>query len=198
MSGSTLGNELQKALQGKKLKFSSSSEWEVLDKEIITSAAKELDLPANLAEKYFRAEHSNNPLENLFRSISDHYLPSDLEIKKKVAEIILTMADKGNVIILGRAGAMLTHEMDNSFHVKLYAPPEWRAQQIMKMKNVSEKEAMNLVKMVDRERVYIRKFFAGEQQSDDFFNVTYNCDRMNIEEITSSVVHILEKKGFFE
>lgn len=197
--GSSFAETLSSSLSQRKTQNGKKNSWAAINKEVISEAAKDLNLPEDLIQKIYSTRHSSNPFENLFMSFSDFYLPSDIEIKKKIANIMLTMANRGNVILVGRGGAIITRDIPDSFHIQLYAPISWRVEQTMRQKpDLSKEEAHKMVEMVDRERIYIRNFFAGESSSGDFFDIRFNLERLSLDDVMQACLFFLEHKGIIQ
>ena len=149
-------------------------------------------------EKICRQSHTNNFFRELFTTFSDFYTPSDIEVKKKITDIILALAYKGRMIIVGRAGAVLTREIRDSFHIKLYAPTKWKIEQVKGHSIVGEEEAKKIINAVDQERMYLRNFFAGESIDQDAFDITFNCATFSVAEMAGSVLNILVRKKILQ
>lgn len=192
--GEVLGNELAKVLSSQILNDGTIAEWKSVNKEIISTAAEELHISEAQVERMYKEEHSTNIFENIFSQFAD-YMPSDIEVKKKVATIILSLANQGKVVIVGRAGAMLTHTFANSLHIQLHAPIDWRIQSIMNLKKVDRSQAKKLIETVDRERVYLRKFFSGEENTNDFFDISFNAARLSVPDMLETCLLVLKKRG---
>ncbi|MBI3396756.1 MAG: cytidylate kinase-like family protein [Spirochaetia bacterium] len=189
--GIGLSQDLADALSKKRSADGRVAEWKALDKEIISRAAHEVDLTPGLVEKLYK-EKSMGFFADLFKSFSDHYVPSDVQVKKTVAGVVRAMAHEGHVVILGRGGVVLTHDMPRSLHVKLFAPLDWRIERVKVMDKVKEPKARQLIETVDRERIYLRNFLAGEQTQDSIFDLHLNAARLTVPEMVAMIVRVLE------
>lgn len=189
--GYTLGTRLAQTLSEKKIVHGESGEWNAVNKEIMIQAAKEVNLSPDLVDRITH-QKPRGIFAELFVSFSDHYTPSDLEVKKSVARIVRALGHKGRTIIVGRGGAVLTRDIESSLHVKLYASLEWRIKRVMAREGISEEEARSKILRIDQERTYLRNFYAGETTDDNIFDVAFNCEYMNIEQISDVMVRILE------
>ena len=104
-------------------------EWSVLTKEILEEAAEKLDLHPKKIEYVFESKEKST-WDEVFSAMASKYYKSDKQIKKTVADVVQAMARRGNCVIVGRGGVILTHDIEKSLHLKLQAPLEWRAKQL--------------------------------------------------------------------
>jgi len=188
--GIPIANEISKALTASK-----NTEWSVIDKQIINQAAEEFEIPAHLIERIAKSK-PKGIFEELFLAFSDIHLPSDIKIKKTIARILRTVALHGNVVILGRGGAVLSRDIENSLHVHLHANPSWRVGRVKKLENLSsDAEAMGRIGIVDQERLFLRNYFAGESLGENIFDVSYNCEYLTQDQIVQSILQLAKAKG---
>jgi len=173
------------------------AEWKVIDKEIINNAAKELSLSPDTAERISR----NGPrgfFHYFIGAFAQQQNPSDAVIKLAIANAIRAFSLAGNVVILGRGGVVITRDVKLSLHVKLYARLAYRKVRVMEMDHLaSEREALEKISVVDRERVYLRDYFAGEELKDDIFDVQFNCATLTEKEIVEGIVALAKDKFGF-
>ncbi|MBW7858034.1 MAG: cytidylate kinase-like family protein [Leptonema sp. (in: Bacteria)] len=192
--GFTLAERLAKTLSSKTLADNSVGEWKAINKGILKEVADHFELPESIIEETYRRAKPFDVINDLFLSTTGKSIPSDVKIRKKIADIILKMANDGRYIIVGRGGAMLARRIPQSLHLHLYAPLAWRAQQVSTKEEVSIEEAERRINEVDKERIYLRKYFSGEAPSDDFYDVTFNCESLSTDHIESAILDLLYSK----
>ena len=188
-----LADRISKALQNKNNLVNGAGDWQVINREAVLLAAKNLQLDPVTVE---RAAGAKPPgvFGNIFRAFSDTYVPTDIEIKKSVAEIVQYLGHLGRFLIVGRGGAVLTSYIRNSLHIQLYASLEWRTKRVMEAQGVDKAEAGQIIQAVDQERLYLRNFYSGEYVDRGTFDVMFNCETMSEEEICESALAILTIK----
>lgn len=170
-------------------------EWKVVDKEILKQAAQELSIPDDLAEKLFKHKPSNI-LADLFSSFSSSKIPNDVVVKKTVARILRTTMLYGHVIVLGQGGVVLGRDIHPSLHVFLHASPNWRKKKVRVLENLdSDEKAIERIKQVDEERVFLRNFLSGENLTQDIFDLSINCEYFSEEEIVKIILEVARLRG---
>ncbi len=65
-------------------------------------------------------------------------------------KIILEIAEKGPCVIVGRCADDILADYENSLHVFVYGEAEEKIKKVMASNHVSEKEALKLMKMTDK------------------------------------------------
>ena len=169
--------------------------WRWISKEILYESAKELKLDPSDIEYVFRYEKKSF-FDDILSSQSKKYYKSDRKIRMTIARVISNIASEGNVIIVGRGGVAITREIERSLHVKLEAPIEWRAIRISEKYGMDEKEARKLAAEIDKKRMEFRDYFHGKGTDYTRFDVRYNCMTLSIEDITESIISLLQVRKF--
>jgi cytidylate kinase len=106
------------------------------------------------------------------------------------------MAADGNVIIVGRGGVAITHDIARSLHIMLEAPLEWRTVRIAENFKISEEEARKAAIDVDKKRKEFREYFQGKESDYTRFDLTINCMSFSIEEIVHIILKVAEIRKF--
>jgi len=193
--GKRIGKYLAEILTEKLSREGKDVEWKWLSKEIIEESAKELKLTPALIKDL--SEYKNRSFfENLAMFFSETYYPSDAKINNTIANFIHTAAAQGNVVIVGRAAEAITKNFKKSFHVKLMAPIEWRAEIISNTYGKTISEAKRECIDMDRRRFIFRSYFEKGVPDVEFYDACFNCKEMTDDEIVELMVIIAETRGF--
>lgn len=103
-----------------------------------------------------REENMTNSL--LYDLVSQMYIYSDTQeaprdaIFESEGKVIRELADKGNCVILGRCADYFFRNRENCLKVYLHAPEDYRVKRIMKTENLSEEDARQKIRKMDRRR----------------------------------------------
>jgi cytidylate kinase len=88
--------------------------------------------------------------------------------------VIQGVALRGNSVIVGRGSPYILRNHPDAFHVFIYAPVEEKVRRLRSI-GKSEKEAVQLVNDVDRERAdFIRHYFGAEWPHRPLYNLMIN------------------------
>ncbi|MCF8370072.1 MAG: cytidylate kinase-like family protein [Bacteroidales bacterium] len=177
-----------------RIKAEKQTDWTMISKEILETLATELKLNPSVVNDIAHFEDRGLG-DYLALLLSKDYYPGEQKIKNTLSEIILSFAKKGHTIIVGRAGIYITKQIEKSYHIKLFAPIEWRIDYMSAKMSISYPDAMRLVEDMSRKREQFLKFFAVQKKEDITFDATFDCSQVSDDEIISHVMADLEKKG---
>jgi cytidylate kinase len=177
----------------KRLIGTHAKHWKWISKEILDESARELKL-----NKYSvrEAVHANKKgvMDDLIISLANKFYPSDAKVKQTLADVIKGFAKEGNVIIVGRAGVSLTRSIHKSLHIRLQAPVEWRIKIVSERQNIPIEEARRKLLEIDYKRNHLREYYEGMKPDDSIFDIIFNYQTMNEEEILESIIKVMELK----
>ena len=171
-----------------------TKKWRWVDKDIIFSIAKELNIDTQRVESYYKEIKLSN-LSEMIMAFSGGFV-SDLRVKKAIRDVVLTICKEGHIVLVGRGGVSIAHNVKNSLHVRLVAPFEWRVDNVMKKKEMSMDIARKFVTDTDEKRDdLIRTFLEKKVKNiDSLFDVTINRQTFSIQVISDLVVSMYDRK----
>lgn len=189
------GYPVAEALQDKLNRMISNEyPWAVFDKGVISKIAEEYNLSEALA----------NSLDQNQRSQMEQYMdhifldrPNEYKIFQYLTQALIGLAEKGNVILIGRGGCIITKNVERGFNVRLIAPFEFRVEKIKNDLKISEDEAIRIVKKNEKEREAFVERYTLKPISDDYnFHLILNNSLYSIDEMAEMIIHGLEVKGY--
>lgn len=186
-----IASKLAEELTNKAILRGKDVRWKYITKEIMAESARMLQVDPEKIKYVFAYEHKGL-LDDVLAAQSNKYYKSDKKIRNTIAKVIRNMANEGNVIIIGRGGVAITRDIQDSLHIMLEAPLEWRAARIAENYNISIQEAKRSAIDVDRKRKAFREYFQGKGSDYTRFDVTFNCMTLSIEEIIKIACKIAE------
>ncbi|MBN2159829.1 MAG: cytidylate kinase-like family protein [Spirochaetes bacterium] len=130
--------------------------WAAYERQVLDRVMEEMDLSSHLVRTLTddAQKDMTDILKNLFSK-----LPPQIAVYQKLAQTIRLLAANGNVVIVGRASNVITRGMKGGYHVMLIAPMNFKTRNVMKLKNVSRKEAEKLViENTARRANYIKEY----------------------------------------
>jgi cytidylate kinase len=166
-------------------------EWRYITKEVMYESARELEVAPKQIKYVFDYEQKG-VIDNILAAHSNKYYKSDKKIRNTVAHVIRNIACEGNVVIVGRGGVAITRDMPRSLHINLEAPLEWRVLRNAERENISPAEAEKLTLDVDKKRKQFRDYFEGKDTDYTWFDLTFNCMTMKVEEIVKIILKAVE------
>lgn len=164
-------------------------EWAAYDKDLLNKVSEDLGLSKSLADTL--TSNARNQLTELFQTSFSKF-PTQVAVYRKLAETVRTMAYNGNVIIVGRAGNVITKGLSNGFHVRLIAPAKWKINRLNELYGMPVKEAEQAVVQKDRERdSYIREFLKFDNADPLNYHMVLNMGDMTSEEASKIITEAM-------
>jgi cytidylate kinase len=166
--------------------------WRYINKEAINEVAKELHWTSERLDK--KLTDAPNAVTEIFGSMTHHYIISDKKIINLIKDVMESYILKGDLIIIGRAGAHFCRAVEDKLNVRLVAPLDWRIQSIMKSKNMKREEASRLVQEMDDIRTTWWEKITGKPYNDDLFDLILNRATLSDEDIVETILVMMKRR----
>jgi len=143
-------------------------------------------------------EGDRTVFDDILAAFSEKRYKSDKKITKTLIDLVSSFASDGHCIIVGRAGHIITRNIEKSLLVKLTAPHDWRVKQIMEKNNLKLRGAIEFIEKTEKDRENFRKHIAGEHAPADEFDLIINLSRINTIEALGLIRFAAQEKGLLE
>jgi len=151
----------------------------VFDRELMHQVLADHKLPAHLAK--FLPEDRVSAIQDTLVDIFGTWPTSNMLVKQ-TAETMLKLAELGNVILIGRAGNMVTMKLPHVLHVRLVAPLEDRIERICRDEHKSLAEARKFCVEEELARArYVRSFHNADINDPLHYHLVINTSRVGCE-----------------
>jgi cytidylate kinase len=173
--------------------------WQLWDQKLTDQIARQMECDSRTVDK--RSERVDPLYYRLFKSFLRGSFEGTLNaprlkmvdadcIRQVAGQVVTSAAKSGNSVIVGRGSAYYLRNRADAFHVFVYAPFEAKVHRL-RSQGKSEKEAIELVETVDRDRTaYIKQYFDVEWPARHFFHLMINTtlgDEVVVQTILDSV-----------
>lgn len=140
------------------------------DKELLTRAAKE----SGYCEEMIQI-HDEKPTNSfLYNLVMDTYSFGynsstfvDMPISHKIFlaqfDTIKKIADEGPCVIVGRCADYALSDYKNVFKLFLYADEDFRIKNLMEFRNISQKEAKDVMNKLDKQRSSYYNYYSSKK-----------------------------------
>jgi cytidylate kinase len=171
-----------------------TAKWKWVDKDIIYAIAKELNTDTERVENFYKGIELSN-MSEMIMAFSGGFV-SDLRVKKAIKDVVLSICKEGYIVLVGRGGVSIAHDIADSLHVRLIAPFYWRVENVMKKKEIDIESAEEFVVDTDEKRFNLITTFLEKKQLniDYLFDTTINRQSFGIVETADIIVSMYEKK----
>lgn len=171
--------------------------WKHVSKEILAVASTELKMHPEKVQMLLD-ETEKNFAEELVLSFTDSYYAHATKFKKVIGEVIRGIAEKGNVVIVGRASGIIAGDMPKSLHVQLEAPISWRTAMLSRRKEMSLSDTRKYIDHVDKQRMAFRDHFKGKTTDKLDYDITFNAQTLNADQIADLIIKAAEIRHLFD
>jgi cytidylate kinase len=169
--------------------------WVVFDQNLIARTLEDHSLSKKIQE--YMPEDARFPLSEAFEYLLGLH-PAGWTLREHAKDTIRKLATNGNVILVGRAGAVITADSPYVLHVRLVAPFEFRVKNYAQSQRISEKQAMKAVLANDRaSRNYVRSYFNTNVRDQSHYDLIINTETNGFESaahvICTALQHVIAK-----
>ncbi len=104
-------------------------------------------------------------------------------------EVVLGLADQGDIVIVGRGSQFILGDAADAFHVRIIAEPEARAERLGRYYAISREEALDRIKRSDSMRKsFINRYFRADWDDQFAYDLIINTTRIAVEEAVETIV----------
>ncbi len=106
--------------------------------------------------------------------------------------VILELATNGDVVIIGRGSQFLLHGAPRTLHIYIFAPLEYRVEQIMKRFQLDRTSAKELIERRDYEHnAYLNHYYGGNQNQPYLYHLLINTGLFTYELAANLILQAL-------
>ncbi len=99
-----------------------------------------------------------------------------------VEQVVHELAERGNVVIVGRGSQIILKDRPGVLHVRVIAPLELRIERIMQEKGIALDAAQAQIEASDRSRKrYLNRFYKTQWEDPTLYDVILNTARISID-----------------
>jgi cytidylate kinase len=161
----------------------------VFDRDLAAQIVEDHHLSKEVEE--FMPEDSKFPLTDALEALLGLH-PSSWTLKEHAKETIRKLAVKGNVIMVGRGGAIITALFPRVLHVRLIAPFQFRVRNCADFHHIANEKAARLVRETDQARSrYVQDYFGANVDDPLHYHLVINTGRNSFQETAQIISNAL-------
>ena len=163
--------------------------WALFDKNLVQKVLEDHQEPGRLA-KYF-PEDRLTELQDIMDEVFG-LRPASWTLVQQTSETILQLAALGNVVLIGRAGNIVTRKLPDVLHVRLTGSLETRARRLSENRGMTRKTALDLIHKEDvGRRRYVKKYFNANIDDPLSYHLVINTDLVTTEDAAATLSRIV-------
>lgn len=102
--------------------------------------------------------------------------------------VILELATTGNAVIIGRGSQFLLHGLPRTLHAYIFAPRPYRLENVMRLNQLSRRQAAQLIERRDLEQeTYYQRFYGADQDQLNLYHLLINTTLFSFEQAASLI-----------
>jgi cytidylate kinase len=163
-----------------------------IDRAIAVQVAERLEVPVAHAEAHDEAAAPRfTRLLARLPNTSGMVLPEPTtdSFCRETERVLLETADAGDVVVLGRAAAIVLGDRPGALHIRLDGPEEARVFQAMQIEQVDEDEARRRQRTSDRARLdYVKHFYGADPRDPRHYHLVLRSTELALETCVELIV----------
>lgn len=166
------------------LEKKTGQEWILMDKVLLEEVAKN----HNLSEEILRGlGEKSRILDEMLATFSQRW-KSEKDHYRLLCKYMFSLAEKGNVILMGRGSAIVTQSLKNCYHFRMFASQSFKVRSIARRLSISEVEAESCIEKKQKQRdAFIRDFLDQDAHNMRFYNMIFNNDKNSPERVAQVI-----------
>ena len=166
--------------------------WRFIDRAIPVQVAERLAVPVAHAEVHDEAAAPRFArllarLPNTSGVVVPE--PTTDAFCRETERLLMDAADVGDVVVLGRAAAIVLRDRADAVHVRLDGPEEARVAQGMRVEGIEEDEAKRRLRDSDRARMdYVKHFYRADPRDPRHYHLVLNSTALTLETCVALIV----------
>lgn len=179
------GNPVAK-LVAKKLGFT------FYNKKLINEIARSANARRQILEEV--DEKTRTQMDDLVHNVLNPEYISERRYIKHLCKVILSLAQKGNVVILGRGSNFITPR-SKGLHVRVTAPYRVCVARAVQYEHVTYQRAREIIGKVMAERAgFVKQYFGKDIVNPKYYDLTITTTYLSIENTAQMIVNAYKRK----
>jgi cytidylate kinase len=142
-------------------------------------AARQDEQTAGAVGHILEALQSNSPFSvnyiTLFKPAEVPTQAREVAYFRLTQRVILELATEGNAVIIGRGSQFLLHGAPRTLHIYIFAPLDYRIEQVMQYYQLNRARAKELIERRDYEHdAYLGRYYGGSQHQPYLYHLLIN------------------------
>jgi len=162
------------------------------DHELLEEIAKSTKMRQSVLNQV--DEKSRTALQDLIQGLMNPNYVSDVTYFSQLCKVILSLAYKGKVVILGRGANFIT-PFARGLHVRITAPTQVCIQRAIDYEGHAPEVAREIVKKYETDRrEFVRQYFDKDIKKSDYYDLVINTTFYTPKEAAAIVTRAFKKK----
>jgi cytidylate kinase len=176
--------------------------YQYVDKYLFQKIAEDLNVSEKTLESFEQSREYR--ISNIFSKLfSGNYIQrivghdkgvvEEQEYQNSLKNLILGVAQEDNLVIIGRAAYFFLKDMENCYHIRLFAPMDWRKKYAVEILGTPRNKVQAIIEKKDVTELWFNRLICGERFDDySLFHLTLNMTSISFEKAIELVMSIAQ------
>jgi cytidylate kinase len=178
--------------------------FQFVDREVVEEAARRLGVdpevamardertPAIVEEIGMALAAGTPPLVGAPLSQATGGSPSDSALADATRTVILSLANRGGYVILGRGAQAALGSRPDACHLALVGDLADRTRRVAASRHLGDREARSLCERIDAERAaYVRRFYGVDIRDSGLYDCVLNTSRLGVDGAIAAALEVV-------
>lgn len=157
------------------LERQSGQSWTIMDKALLEEVARHHQLSDKIMENL--GKDKSRFMDDIIATFAPHW-QSDKDHFRLLCRYMLSLAEQGNCIIVGRGSAIVAQKLPNCFHFRINGSHDFKVGSIARRLAMSRDEAAALIEKCQKQRdAFIHDYFNIDPHDQRFYHLVFNNDK---------------------
>ncbi len=163
----------------------SGEPWDIMDKALLEEVARNHHLSENIVQSL--GKKKSRILDEILATFSPNW-KSDNDHFRLLCKHVFSLAEKGNSIIVGRGSSIVTQQLKQCYHFRIYASHTFKVASIARRLQISKDEAESVVDKNQKQRnAFIHDYFSVDPRDLRFYHLVFNNDKNTPERMAQMI-----------
>jgi cytidylate kinase len=166
--------------------------YQRLHKEVIDVICKSSGYYKRIVESL--DDHVRGNFDTLVDSLLTGQSVDHTDYVRYLYKVVLSMSHLGGVVLMGRGGNFILGP-ERGFHLRIVCPKAVRVENLIRFKEMTEKEATHWIETNDNERrEFISRFYHANIDDPTHYDLVLNTSLMDVEDLVDVTVLAMNAK----
>jgi len=167
--------------------------WAAYDRKLLERVMDDTGLSEGLTETM--TGNARKSMTNFIQTSFSSF-PSQVTVYRRLVETIRLLAINGHVIIVGRAGNVITRDIPGGIHIRIIAPMEYKIERMINLTGQKRPEVEKLIKNNTKERDgFIKEYVKFDPVEPGNYDLIINNARYTSKEAAQMIISTMKIKG---
>ena len=144
------------------------------------------------SRRYRSSSPFNLHYNNLFKPADLPTQAQEVAYLRLTQRVLLELATEGDAVIIGRGSQFLLHGAARTLHIYIFAPLDFRIEQVMNIYQVNRKRAKEMIERRDYEHnAYLGRYYGGNQHQPNLYHLLINTGLFSYESAANLIQQAL-------